>query len=147
MFSPEISPDIVNLALKAKALARRTNSRRNVVFLFGVIAGVCVAALWIFFSPVGVPQPQTKFVIGVMLGILAASLVLFLRQKFYFPKDANCPSCGYSWEIKEGRSVPFSERMEYWDKCPGCGLLMSDELLNLALTHDSSEPMQKAAQI
>ncbi len=134
----EIPPEIADMALEAKALARRNNSRRNLVLLVGILAGVSVAALWFVYSPLSSPQPKTKFLIGVVLGILAASVVLFWRQRYYYPKDAKCPACGYSWEIKEGRSVPFSERMEYWDKCPGCGLLMSDELLKLALTRRSN---------
>lgn len=45
---------------------------------------------------------------------------------------AACPVCKHSWEIKEGRSVPMGERMETWDKCPGCGLLMADWALQRA---------------
>ncbi|MBB2776094.1 UNVERIFIED_ORG: hypothetical protein HNP28_001399 [Comamonas terrigena] len=140
----EIPSDIANMALEAKALARRNNSRRNLVLLGGIVAGVSVAALWFLYSPLSLPQPKTKFFIGVVLGVFAALFVLFWRQRYYFPNDAKCPACGHSWEIKEGRGVPLSERMEYWDKCPGCGLLMSDELLKLALR--STGPARKAKQ-
>ena len=150
MPSHDIPPDIVDMALRAKASARHNNSRRNLVLLAGILAGVGAAALWIFYSPFSSPQPKAKILIGLVLGIVVASVVLFWRQKYYYPNDASCPACGYSWEIREGRSVPFSERMEYWDRCPGCGLLMSDELLELALTRPStsfpSVPARRAIQ-
>jgi hypothetical protein len=142
----EISPEIANMALEAKALARHNDSRRNLVLLVGILAGVSVAVLWFVYSPLSSPQPKTKFLIGVALGIVAASLILFLRQKYYYPMDEKCPVCDYSWEIKGGSTVPLSERMEYWDKCPGCGLLMSDELLKLALIRRSTSLLSVAGR-
>jgi hypothetical protein len=136
----ETSPEIAHMALEAKVLARRNSSRRNLVLLVGILSGVSVAALWIAYSPLPSPAPKTKLVIGVLLGILAASLRLFWCQKYYYPGDEKCPVCGYSWEIKEGSTVPLSERMESWDRCPGCGLLMSDALLKLALRYQPASP-------
>ena len=75
--------------------------------------------------------------ICVALGLVAAALTLLVGQKTFFPETAKCPSCGYGWELREGRYVPLAERMETWDKCPGCGFPMSDFLLERALQGES----------
>jgi hypothetical protein len=64
------------------------------------------------------------FIAGVALGALAAFGVLHKFSGKITPALACCPACGQSWEIKEGRSVPYTERMTYWDECPGCELPM-----------------------
>lgn len=121
------------LAIKAKALAYRNRSRRNWVWLGGVLCGVVAGGLWLIFFPDSVANPKTNVSVSVVLGLVAAGLTLQVGQKTFFPETAKCPSCGYSWELTEGRYVPLSERMETWDKCPGCGFPMSDFMLERAL--------------
>lgn len=117
------------LAIDAKALAYRNRSRRNWIWLGGVLFGTAAAGLWLVFFPESVADPKTSVAISVVLGLVAAGLFLLAGRKTFFPETAKCPSCGYSWELREGQYVPLSERMETWDKCPGCGLPMSDGAL------------------
>ena len=121
------------LALKAKALAYRNRSRRNWVWLGGVLSGIAASACWVVFFSGSVVDPKTSISICVALGLAAAALALLAGHKTFFPETAKCPSCGYGWELREGRYVPLAERMETWEKCPGCGLPMSDFLLERAL--------------
>lgn len=37
------------------------------------------------------------------------------------------------WEIREGSNVPITEHMPSWDKCPGCGVGMSELTLILVI--------------
>jgi len=121
------------LAVKAKALAYRNRSRRNWVWLGGLLSGIAASGFWLGFFSGNVVNPKTSVSICVALGLVAAALTLLVGQKTFFPQTAKCPSCGYCWELREGRYVPLAERMETWDKCPGCGFPMSDFLLERAL--------------
>lgn len=129
------------LAVKAKRLAYRNRSRRNWVWLGGLFSGIAASGLWLLFFPGDVVNPKTSVFICAALGLVAAGLTLLVGQKTFFPETAKCPSCGYGWELREGRYVPLSERMETWDKCPGCGFPMSDFLLERALQGDKSKPL------
>lgn len=117
------------LAIKAKALAYRNRSRRNLVWLGGVLCGTAGAGFWIVFFPGSVVDPKTSVGVSVLIGLVAAALTLLVGQKIFSPETAKCPSCGYSWELTDGSYVPLAERMETWDKCPGCELPMSDFML------------------
>jgi predicted RNA-binding Zn-ribbon protein involved in translation (DUF1610 family) len=79
-------------------------------------------------------------------GPYAAFVFLRFFESRYISALARCPQCGYDWEIKEGRSVPHTEVMEYWYKCPGCGLFMGDEVLKLALNPSSIESIVGSAK-
>jgi 4-amino-4-deoxy-L-arabinose transferase-like glycosyltransferase len=124
-------------AIEAKALAYRNRSRRNWVWLGGVLCGMAAAGLWLVFFPDSVANPKTSVSISVVLGLVAAGLTVLAGQKTFFPETAKCPSCGYGWELTEGRYVPLTERMETWDRCPGCGFPMSDVALERALHGES----------
>src|SRR5476649_1803168 len=116
-----MNPDFATQVRQQKALARRNQTKRNQVWLVGVLFGVATSGAWFLLSPTEGPSPQAKFVIGVIVGSLFAALYLVTQQSSLFPKEAACPVCGHSWEIKEGRFVPPQAQMPNWDKCPGCG--------------------------
>jgi hypothetical protein len=112
-----------------KELAYRNRSKRNWLLLAGVLVGTFLAVGWFVILPQGLPPPITKLVIGVGLGTVFGIWLMFRLQHRVFPASATCPQCGYSWEIKEGRSARPQDRMPNWDRCPGCGLLMSEALI------------------
>ena len=119
---------LAKAALAAKRLAERNRSKRNVVFLAGIVLAVLAGGALLAAYPIQLAGPEF-LVLLVGLGGSAAGLVLLRFSTRITPTLASCPSCGQSWEIKEGRHVPYSERMPYWDKCPGCALPMRTELL------------------
>ena len=128
-----MTSNLVTLVRQQKALARRNQTVRNGVFLLGVLAGLVVAIVWFALAPVEGPKPQTKFLIGIALGAMLGVFVLGVHDSSLFPNKAACPTCGHSWEIQEGRGVPVMAQMPNWDKCPGCGMLMNEVLLEKRL--------------
>lgn len=136
---PYIAPDVASKIREAKALARSNRSKRNVIVLIGYLLGIGGAIIWNFVAPNSPPNPGDKVFLGMIVGPGAAFVFLRFFESRYIAALARCPKCGYSWEIKEGRGVPHSEVMEYWDKCPGCSVLMGDEVLTLSLTSQSIE--------
>lgn len=115
-----------------KALARRNRDVRNAIFLGGVLLGAAAGLIWSFhMAKDGVLR--MGWVVGVAAGWGLGALVLSVHRQAIFPRAAACPTCGHSWEIKEGRTVPPSEYMPGWDRCPGCQQLMNETLLAKAL--------------
>lgn len=131
---PYIAPDVASKTLEAKSLARTNRSKRNAILLIGYLFGIGTAIIWDLIEPHSSPKLAGKIFLGMIVGPCAALVFLRFFQSRFISELARCPKCGYGWEIKEGRGVPHSEIMEYWYKCPGCGLLMGDEVLKLALT-------------
>lgn len=131
---PYILPEVASLTLEAKSVARRNRSKRNVILLIGYLLGISVAIIWDLLAPNSSPKSAGKVFLGMFVGPCAAFIFLRFFESRYISALAQCPKCSYSWEIKEGRGVSHTEIMEYWYKCPGCGLLMGDEVLKLALT-------------
>lgn len=126
--SSVITPDLARLALEAKAQARRNQTRRNLSLLAGIVLGILATLTYV----IGVSSQEATsatYILGVAVGATAAGLFLLTYSSKVTPDLAKCPSCNRSWEIEEGRSVPYSERMTSWDKCPGCALPMRTELL------------------
>jgi hypothetical protein len=121
-------PSVAAAALAAKQLAQRNSTRRNLVMLAGVVVGVLFFAGYVLLMN-GVAVGAGLFVLAVGLGATVAGAFLLRYSSRLTPDLAACPQCGESWEIREGRSVPYSQRMAYWDKCPGCSLPMRTELL------------------
>lgn len=134
-----IAPDVAFKIREAKALARSNRSKRNVSLLVGYLLGIVAAVFWDFFAPNSSPKLGDKIYLGMIIGPCAAFLFLRFFESRYIVELAKCPKCGYSWEIKEGRGIPHSEIMEYWDRCPGCGLLMGNAFLEFTLTPPSIE--------
>lgn len=119
---------LAHIAVQQKALARKNRTQRDIRFAVGCALGF--VTVWALAHLLAEPQPRTPQLIlfgSVAGGVLGWLMVSQLRQVL-----AACPVCAHSWEIKEGRTVPISERMETWDKCPGCGLLMADWALKRA---------------
>ena len=122
--------EILVQAVKAqKALARRNLAVKYWVLLALFLLGVLVWFIWYYVSPV--PFKTGKFRAAICLFVcLGCYVILFaLCRKLLIPTEAACPQCGYGWEIKEGRYVPSAEVMTNWDRCPGCGNLMTEVLL------------------
>ncbi|UCV03743.1 hypothetical protein [Dechloromonas denitrificans] len=136
---PYIAPDIASKTLEAKALARRNRTKRNVILLIGYLFGISIAVIWDLVAPNSSPKSATKVYLGMMVGPGAAFLFLRVFESRYIAPQARCPKCSYNWEIKEGRGVSLDAHMECWHQCPGCGLLMGDDVLKLALTPSSFE--------
>jgi 4-amino-4-deoxy-L-arabinose transferase-like glycosyltransferase len=124
----QVSMSVAESALAAKRLARRNQTRRNLVLLVGVLVAVLSAIAYVVMT--GNPQAgRTALVVAVAMGSISGGLLLWRFSSIITPQEALCPSCGHSWEIKEGRSVPYAERMLDWDKCPGCALPIRTALL------------------
>jgi len=136
---PYIAQDVASKTIEAKSLARSNRSKRNMILLIGYLLGIGAAVIWDFVAPNSSPKSADKVFLGMIVGSGAAFVFLRFFESRYISAQARCPKCGYSWEIKEGRGVPHTEIMEYWYKCPGCGLLMGDEVLKLALSPSSVE--------
>jgi ribosomal protein S27AE len=117
-----------------KALAQRNRSIRNWVFLSALLTSGLVFAIWYVISPTTDKELKLRVIGCFAGGGLLHYLTISLQERILTPKGAACPRCGYSWEIKEGRGVHASEVMTNWDKCPGCGLLMTEALLAKSLT-------------
>jgi 4-amino-4-deoxy-L-arabinose transferase-like glycosyltransferase len=127
-----VTESLPQLAIKAKALAYRNRSRRNWVWLGGVLCGAAASGLWLFYFPNDLLDSKPILFTSLLIGLITAGLVLVVWHKKFYPENAKCPSCGYSWELKEGSYVPLSEQMDAWDKCPGCALPMNDFMLERA---------------
>jgi hypothetical protein len=127
-----MDPALAQKVLDAKAQAERNRTRINHFSLCGLAVGLVIAVLWFLIDPSGSPEPQDKIMIGVMIGIMLPQIVIMYRPSRYI-SPAKCPCCGYDWEIREGRHVPITEHMPSWDKCPGCGAMMSEPALILVI--------------
>lgn len=133
----EIPPDVAKQAVEAKVQARRNNSKRNIAMLIGFLFAIGFALWWYLYSPISSLSPKINFLVGVGIG-LGIALPIVAASEGYVTEEAKCPVCGFSWKIRDGKGVPIAERMECWDRCPGCGLLMSDALLNVTLKRHAS---------
>jgi hypothetical protein len=123
-----LSTSLATSALAAKRLAKKNQTRRNLVFLVGIAIALLALVAYIAAAQHTDVGP-TSFVVAVALGSTSAGILLWRFSTRITPVLASCPSCGHSWEIKEGRSVPYAERMPLWDQCPGCGIPMRTALL------------------
>jgi len=123
--------DYPRRAIAAKALARRNQSRINGALLVGALAGALVGWLWGVVEPDGA-APYRKMLLSVAVGLLAAVYIHAINTRRKPPPQAACPACGYDWEIRKA-CEPTWQIMLQWDKCPGCGALMGDEMLAIAL--------------
>jgi hypothetical protein len=128
-----MNESIPQRAIKAKALAYRNRARRNWVWLGGTLCGIAASGLWLFYFSDSLLEPKAILFVGLLAGLITAGLALAIWHKTFYPENAKCPACSYSWELKEGSHVPLAERMDAWDKCPGCGLPMNDFMLERAL--------------
>ena len=84
--------------------------------------GPCWRAFW----------PGRKVSVSVAAGLLVAIYVHLICARRNPPPQAACPACGYDWEIRKARE-PTWQIMLQWDKSPGCGALMGDEMLAIAM--------------
>jgi len=126
--SVPVSPSVARNALNAKSLAGKNRTRRNLVLLSGVAVGVTLALIYFALAPTA-NAGFGWLLLAIAFGVSVSGVLLLKFPERITPILAKCPSCNHSWEIKEGRSVPYAERMPYWDKCPGCALPMRTELL------------------
>ena len=122
------SAQLAAAALAAKELAERNRTKRNLVLFGGVCGGVFLALAVLLLAP-GRASVATTLVVCIAIGAALGSLANVALCSRITPVLSSCPSCGHPWEIKEGRSVPYRERMPQWDKCPTCELPMRTELL------------------
>lgn len=129
---PPVDADYARQAIEAKALARRNETRGNRALLAGVLGGMLAGFLWVVFEPDGGAEPGSKLWVSVVAGLLVAIYVQLFLTRRNPPPQAACPACGYDWEIRKARE-PTCQAMPHWDKCPGCGALMGDEMLEIAM--------------
>ena len=125
-----LTSEIAKAALSAQRLARANQRRRNLVFLAGALlgTGLFTAAAVTTSGAAGLGT----FTISIAIGVAAAVFCLVFCSKRVFTELAKCPRCEFSWEIKEGRTVPYEQQMQNWLKCPGCELPMSEKVLQQA---------------
>ncbi len=136
-----VPPEYAAKAIKAKTLARKNRSRDNLYVLGGLLSAIVVLAGILFFFPVTFDDTK-NWLIPVLIA-LGMGLGLMLRQLNPATYSPKCPSCAQDWTIREGKTVPLAQQMLTWDKCPGCGAIMNDGLLQIALnkhTRDNETP-------
>jgi hypothetical protein len=81
-----MSADLEPAALTADDLLKRKKEVRKWVLLRGFLLGVLVAAWWIFFVPESIVASTTKYVLGVVVGLIATGGYLYqLRSVFQSP--------------------------------------------------------------
>lgn len=129
--NPPADADYARRAIAAKALARRNQSRSNEALMAGALVGMLLGWLWSVVEPDGA-EPSRKMLLSVAAGVLAAVYIHAIRTRRKPPPQAACPACGHDWEIRKA-CEPTWEIMLQWDKCPGCGALMGDEMLQIAV--------------
>ncbi|MDD3328169.1 MAG: hypothetical protein PHW25_13900 [Zoogloea sp.] len=129
--SPPADADYARRAIAAKALARRNQSRSNGALQMGALAGALVGWVWSVAEPDGAAAYR-KVLLSVAAGLLAAVYIHAIRTRRKPPPQAACPACGHDWEIRKA-CEPTWQIMLQWDKCPGCGALMGDERLQIAV--------------
>lgn len=132
-----VPPEYAAKAIKAKSLARKNRSRDNLYLLGGLLSAIVVLAVVLFFFPVTFDDAK-KWLIPVLIA-LGMGLGLILRQLKPATQSPQCPSCAQDWTIREGKTVPLSQQMLTWDKCPGCGAIMNDGLLRIAVDKHTRE--------
>lgn len=141
---PEIDADYARRAMAAKRQARRDNTALHCVELAGLLAGVGIAGVWIVLDPSASALVDGRRIalLGVA-GLVVAALWGVGRASRNGARAPACPRCGHDWTIREGKGVPMAEQMLTWDRCPGCGALMNDDLLARALTRDAQRKPQQ----
>jgi hypothetical protein len=112
-------------AIAAKELAVRNQTRRNYVLLFGVLCGSLLG----FAAAAEFPIGKVAIPVGLCAGVVLAGIGNAFAERRSTHRTASCPTCGHSWEIKEGMYVPFSARMPNWHRCPGCNAPMQSKTL------------------
>jgi hypothetical protein len=120
--------EVACAAIAQKKLARSNMTRSYVRLLLGFAVGFSSFAAFVYFLGVTPMKDKNWFFFESLTGM---GLGAWLSQQSS-EENAACPVCKHDWEIKEGRQVLPSERMESWDACPGCGLLMADWALRRA---------------
>lgn len=138
-----IPADYAAKAIAAKALAQKNRSRENFHLFVGVVAAAAVGGLTLWIHPHFFEENRRWGLlliaaVGIGAGYLSHALFPFKAPV------ARCPNCGHDWTIREGKTVPLAEQMLLWDQCPGCGALMHDALLRIAVQKEAkarpSEP-------
>ena len=81
-----MNSDLQTPALTAEELLQRQKQVRKWVVLRGVLLGVLVAAWWMLFVPDSVVASTLKYVLGVVVGLVATGGYLYqLRGVFQAP--------------------------------------------------------------
>lgn len=81
-----MSSDLEPAVLTADDLLKRRKEVRKWVLLRGVLLGVLAAAWWILFVPESIVASTLKYVLGVVVGLVATGGYLYqLRSVFQAP--------------------------------------------------------------
>lgn len=134
-----LEAEVAVKAKNAKRLARKNRSRRNIFILICFLVAFGATVIWCLVAPEASPTCGSRFALAIFIGFVMGELLFRLLNKSHPQCEAKCPVCDYSWEIKEGRSVPLAEQMGTWDRCPGCGLLMGDEIIDLSIRRNEDK--------
>lgn len=131
-----VPPDYAFKAISAKQLARSNRTKQNIFLLLGLLMGVAAGVFITIFFPDFLREERKWIVPVLMTGSIGIGLILqVVNPSVAVPR---CPSCSFDWTIREGKSVPISQQMLTWDRCPGCGAIMNDQLLQLAVKKRAS---------
>ena len=93
-------------------------------FLLGTLMATALVGLVTWFSQRSADRDDLHFQLA--LG-LAATVFFFacLLGRLLFPRpSAICPQCGCDWNLESENNT---QRWLAWQRCPGCGLVMSGE--------------------
>jgi hypothetical protein len=123
------TPELAQAALEQKTLSRLNRTKGNVQFCLGMVVGAAaslVAAAYVFrISPT---EHEDWYFYGAVLG---AGIGAWVASRFRQMRAA-CPICQHNWKMRHDSQTRSNERMESWETCPGCGLLMADWALQRA---------------
>lgn len=128
-----IDEELIAAVRKQKALAHRNRSAKNWILFISLTLGGLAWGVWYFMSPAPTTTLKGRAGICILASCIGHYFFFAIHGKTIITREAACPQCGHSWEIKEGRGVPPTEIMTNWDKCPGCGILMNEALLRRQL--------------
>jgi hypothetical protein len=86
MTSSESTQTPAQQVLSPEEIKLRRRKVRNLVLLRGVLLGLILSAWWIFFAPDSLVEGQLRYVLGVLVGVVATGSYLFYLRETLFPK-------------------------------------------------------------
>jgi hypothetical protein len=117
---PQFAGEVAHLK---RAVAQR-DRRMRLILAASLVAGLVVGLACWFGQPV---QDRDGDHLGLALGLGVLTFFLGgMLGRFLFPRPgAICPQCGCDWHAESENNA---QTWLAWQRCPGCGMQMSDDV-------------------